>query len=96
MRKAKFQIPKGVSLHLRCHFDLPTKASIDYKSYKLSSAPLYHFIVVFTLFRIVLLRFFGALFLKVSELNKEYKLCSSYPACVVMPRRMPDQVPETL
>eukprot|EP00434_Breviolum_minutum_P034185 symbB.v1.2.030246.t1/scaffold3388.1/size57902/2 len=28
---------------------------------------------------------------RVSELNKEYKLCSSYPACVVMPRRMPDQ-----
>lgn len=44
---SSFHQLKGVSLHLRCHFDLPTKASIDYKSYKLSFAPLCHFIVVF-------------------------------------------------
>lgn len=29
---------------------------------------------------------------RVSDLNKEYKLCSSYPASIVLPRRMPDQV----
>mmetsp|Transcript_74424 Transcript_74424/g.150480 ORF Transcript_74424/g.150480 Transcript_74424/m.150480 type:complete len:752 (-) Transcript_74424:51-2306(-) len=28
---------------------------------------------------------------RVSDLNKEYKLCSSYPAFIVLPRRMPDQ-----
>ncbi|CAJ1367182.1 unnamed protein product [Effrenium voratum] len=27
----------------------------------------------------------------VSELNRSYKLCSSYPSCLVLPRRMPDQ-----
>ncbi|CAK9063151.1 unnamed protein product [Durusdinium trenchii] len=28
---------------------------------------------------------------RVSELNRQYRLCGSYPSVVVMPRRMPDQ-----